>query len=260
MAGLAVTNDFMLSTATVMLGPQADLRSLNPTEHGIGLVKNFTLTSEPAYTELTQGVKNSIVASVMTSNPVKATMETYEYTAKNLSYALGLEGADGVTEYAVSTAVAAPGITAGSPAETSLPVESTVGFTANDYILINIDNDHNFIIRKISSTAGSPAALTVTEGIEQNVPAGATVKKVHSISVGSKNDQPFYAAKIAGKLADGTAVVVEIPKVRITRGFSFAFTSDNFANMPMEFTVYDLVAADPHYSEFNGDQARLYRI
>lgn len=258
MAGLANTNDFMLSTATVMIGPQEELFDLNPADHGIGLVKNFTATSEPAYTDLTQGVKNTIVFSVMTQNNVKASMEVYEYTAKNLAYSLGLEGADQMEALSVETTVAAPGVTAGSPGVTALTVASVTGFAAEDYILINLDNDDDFVIRKVTSTAGSPTALTVDKALP-DISAGAKVKKVHSIGIGSKEDQPFYAAKVAGKLANGDEVVVLIPKIRITKGFNFAFTTENYANLPLEFTVYDLVPTDTFYTEFDGDQARLFR-
>ena len=77
MAGEAKTNAFMLGTATVMLGAQADLFDLNPTEHSIGLVKNFNLQVDQTYTELTQGVQNQIVFSVRTGNKVMNTMEAY---------------------------------------------------------------------------------------------------------------------------------------------------------------------------------------
>ena len=42
MAGEAKTDSFMLGAATVMIGAMADLYDLNPTDHSIGLVKNFS--------------------------------------------------------------------------------------------------------------------------------------------------------------------------------------------------------------------------
>ena len=56
MAGFAVTNEFLLSTATVMIGATSALKSLEPGAHSIGLVKNFKLASDPKLIELTQGV------------------------------------------------------------------------------------------------------------------------------------------------------------------------------------------------------------
>lgn len=92
MAGEARTQAFSLAAATVMLGNQADLFSLEPDQNSIGLVKNFTATSTPTFLNLTQGVEGNTIASVMTNNVVKATMEVYEYTARNLAYALSLDG------------------------------------------------------------------------------------------------------------------------------------------------------------------------
>ena len=92
MAGEARTNAFSLAAATVMLGTQSELFNLEPDQNSIGLVKNFTATASPTFTNLTQGVEGNIVASVMTNNVVKATCEAYEYTARNIAYALSLDG------------------------------------------------------------------------------------------------------------------------------------------------------------------------
>lgn len=257
MAGKAKTNEFMLSTATVMIGLPAELHDLNPAEHSIGLVKNFTFTSEPAYTELTQGVKGSIVASVMTSNPVRATMEVYEYTAKNLGYALGIDGAQNLEPIVTTTTVSTAVDGDASPAPTTVSVTSATGIVQGDTIMIMIDNEDNFMIRKVTNVATN--TLTLSHAITQDIPLGAVVKKVNVIPVGSKDEQPYFAAKIAGVLVSGEKVVIEIPKIRIVRGFNMAFSVDNFGNLPMEFTLYDLVTTDTLYAEFPNEQARIYR-
>lgn len=61
MAGEAKSTSFVLGTATVMIGPRADVFELTPEEHSIGLVKNFTLSGDPSYLDLTHGVRNTIV-------------------------------------------------------------------------------------------------------------------------------------------------------------------------------------------------------
>ena len=252
MPGLAKTNDFMLGTATVMIGDMADLYDLNPTDHSIGLVKNFTMTSEPAYTELTQGVKNTIVASVMTANPVRCTMEAYEYTAKNLSYGLGIEGAADVVAQTVETTLSA----LIAAAATTLTVTSATGITVGSYIMILVDGEDNFVVRKVTNVASN--VLTVSQPLPA-IATGKVVRKVNMIEVGSKDDQPYYSAKIAGKLASGEELVILIPKIRIVRGFSLAFKSDDFGNMPLEFTVYDPVNADTFYNEFGGASAQIMK-
>lgn len=256
MPGLSKTNEFMLGTATVMLGPLDQLFDLNPEEHSIGLVKNFTILTEPGYTELTQGVQNTVVFSVLTSNPVRATMEAYEYTAQNLAYALGLQGTR--IEYDVQTEVDSD-IPGGSPGTTQLTVLSGLDFAEDDYIMIDllgIEKD-TLLIRKITEVNGN--TLTVDRPIKDDIPEGATVKKVYGLDVGSKTEQEFYAAKIAGRIANGTPVVLLLPKVRIVNGFNVAFTTDDFNNLPLEFTVYDQVRTDPFYTEFQGATGRLFR-
>lgn len=251
MPGNALTNQFMLNTATVMLGAQDDLFDLNPTDNSIGLVKNFTITAEPAYTELTQGVKNSIVYSVLTSNPVRATMEAYEFTSKNLGYALGLENADALDPLSVSTAT--DGI--GSPDDTTVNVDSATGLAINDYIMLKVDAEDEFYVRKITNVAGT--ILTVDKALPV-IPDGTPVLKVNMISGGSKADQPFFSAKIAGKLANGDPIVLLLPKLRIVKGFTMGFMTDNYGNLPLELTMYDLVPTDPFYTDFNGDQFRIF--
>ena len=252
MPGLAKTNELMLGTATVMIGPEADLFDLNPTEHSIGLVKNFSVTSDPTYTDLSQGVKNTLVYSVMTNNAIRASMETYEYTAQNIAYGLGLAGT--FVKNIVTTTVAAS-------VSTGLVLQVATGdgsdYSTGDVIMILNDTEDDFIVRKVVSVATD--TLTLNVAFAQTVALGATVKLVSTIGAGSKTEQPFYSAKIAGKLANGEAIVMLIPKLRVVQGFNLAFSSDDFANMPFEFTVYDLVNTDTHYSYFGGDTMHIVR-
>lgn len=251
MAGEAKTSKFMLGTATVMLGRPADLHILNPAEHSIGLVKNFRIQGQPGYTDLTQGVKQKKVFSVMTSNDITAAMEAYEYTAGNMMYSLGLEGFQ-ASATAVSTTTTASAI----GTATSLTVSSIVGFSNGDYVAIDLGDD-NVIVRRLSA-APATSNLTIGQALGQAIPSGATVRKLAVVNIGSKDEQPFLAAKIVGVLADSTKVTILAPKIRVTKGFSIGFTTDNFDNMPFEFSFYDLVTTDPFYTEFNGIQAKLF--
>ena len=250
--GLAKTNAFMLGAASVLIGPQASLFDLVPADHGLGLVKNFKISAEPAYTELTQGVKNSIVFSVLTKNTVRASMEVYEYTMKNLSYGLGLDGSGVVALTDSATTVA----TEVDPLDTVVPVVSATGIVADDYISINYGLDDRILIRKVVSVATNN--ITVTPAINVTVPVGSAVKQVTKVGVGSKVEQPFLSAMILGSLASGEQVAMAIPKLRVSKGFDMDFRTDNYGNLPFEFTIYDLVSTDPFYAQFNGDQAQVF--
>jgi hypothetical protein len=92
MAGEAKSIDFLVGTATIMLGAQADLRDFRPESHSIGLVKNVKLMAEASYIELTHGIRNSVVHSIKTGEPVRASSEVYEFNASNWTYALGFNG------------------------------------------------------------------------------------------------------------------------------------------------------------------------
>ena len=250
MAGEAKTSAFMLGAATVMIGKPDQLFDLNPEDHSIGLVKNFRITSEPSYTELTQGVKNQIVYSVMTGNAVKASMEAYEYTGRNIAYSLGLEGSSFAAQ-TVETDLSAPA----SATDTSVTVTDETGFSVGDYVMIQDGAEDKVYVRKLTAVAATN--LSFAQALPKALPAGTTVSKSNAISIGSKEEQPFLAAKIVGTLADGSENVILCPKIRITNGFSLGFTTDGFDNLPYEFSFFDQVSTDPFYSEFKGEQAKL---
>lgn len=249
MAGEALTDAFMLGTATLMLGPVADLDQLNPEEHSVGLAKNVTMKTTPGFTELTQGVKNTTVFSVQTSNKVMVSGEVYEYTTKNLAYSVGLDGSTFAPQSVESTVATQMALTLGITG-TAMVLATGGGtpFAADDDILIKIGNQDQVYLRKIVSK--STDTLTLNVGLPVAVPVGAVVQVVSVLGVGSKEDQPFLAAKIVGKLANGETIMIDIPKVRITSGASLAFKTDGYDNIPMELTVYDLVATDPFYTRF----------
>lgn len=250
MAGEAKTNSFMLGTATVMLGAQSDLFNLTPAQHSVGLVKNFRITGEPSYTELTQGVKNQQVYSVMTGNTIRASMEVYEYTESNIAYSLGLEGAS-ITPANVETTLSSPA----SVSDTSVSVADETGFAVDDYVLIQHGTDDEVYVRKLTTVAAGQ--LDFAEQLPAAAATGSSVRKANVIGIGSKQDQPFLSAKIVGTIANGKEVVILCPKIRITNGFSLGFTTDNFDNLPYEFSFYDVVATDPHFAQFQGEQAKL---
>ena len=257
MAGTAKTDDFMLGVATVMVGPQDKLFDLNPSEHSIGLVKNFSISSDPQYTNLTQGVKNSTVMSVMTNNQTTASMEVYEYTARNITYALGLDGSN-VTEMTDETTTDTTQ-DGSSSAVTDLSVTDSSIFSVDDFVMISINDDDHAYIRKVTGVDTTADDITLHASIGVNIPSGSKVKKINKIGVGSKDDQPFFAAKIVGKLANNKPVVVLLPKIRVVNGFNLTWGSQDFGNLPMEFTMFDLTTSDSNYSFFGGDMARILR-
>jgi len=275
MAGEARSIDFLVGTATIMLGLPADLRDFRPETHSIGLVKNVKLMAEATYIELTQGLRNSVVHSVKTGEPVRASAEVYEFNASNWSYALGFSGynvgipalnAGSATITAVTDAVALAGFLANSSTTGYVTFElSTVtNFAVGDYVLIQVGINDVVVPRKIiATTTGATPTITVDAPIKNIIiPIGVTVTKCLVVPVGRKSEQPFLAAKIVGNMADGREIAIEIPKLRVTKGFDVTFQTSDYANMPFEFTVYDQIPADVQYArfqeQFDGASAVVY--
>ena len=272
MAGEARSIDFLVGTATIMLGLPADLRDFRPETHSIGLVKNVKLMAEATYIELTQGIRNSVVHSIKTGEPVRASAEVYEFNASNWSYALGFSGynvgipalnAGSATITTVEALVPSGGILA--PADVTgyddFTLSTVTNFAVGDYVLIQVGYNDVVVPRRITTIAGS--VITVDAPIKNVAfPAGVTVNKCLVVPVGRKSEQPFLAAKIVGNMADGREIAIEIPKLRITKGFDVTFQTSDYANMPFEFTVYDQIPADVQYArfqeQFDGASAVVY--
>lgn len=253
----AKTNAFMLGEATVMLGPQADLYKLTPTNNGIGLVKNFQLVSDVGYVELTQGVQNNIVHSTMNKSMIRATFEVYEYTSKNLAYALGMDGS-GLTTNTVATTLSGAVTGSVTTPATSIDLTSATGLAQGDWILIQGAAQDDIYVTQIASLTGTTA--TVSPGIPAAVADDSVVRKVTRTALASSVEQPFLSMAAVGKLADGTQVKVVIPKIRVTKGFTMQFDTKNYGNMPFEATVYRPVSTDPVYTGFETRAADIFSV
>jgi hypothetical protein len=188
MAGEAKSIDFLVGTATIMLGAQADLRDFRPESHSIGLVKNVKLMAEASYIELTQGIRNSVVHSIKTGEPVRASSEVYEFNASNWAYALGFNGysvSQTELETTVTTAVAS------SPLGTdTFDVAATAGYTVGDYVMVQVGYDDTVIPRKIIATTAT--TMQFDAPIKNvDIPVGAKIRRCLVVPVGRKSEQPF---------------------------------------------------------------------
>lgn len=256
MAGEAKTNEFLLTTATVMLGPSEDVFGLVPDLHSIGLVKNVQVNGETSFVELTQGIQNAVVAAVNTGNQTRISAEVYEYTARNLAYGAYLDGTlpefDAYTDNVYELANDSTSATGTSIA---LATGDGTDFVAGDYVILQDDLQPDKVhVGKVASKATDTLTLTAGTAIPAATSflgARTTVRRVHGIKFGSVAKQPTYGAKLVGLLPEsGEPVTLIFPKVKVTKGLSLAFQTDNFSNMPFEFTPYALTLSDAHYGEF----------
>jgi hypothetical protein len=266
MPGLAKTSRFLLSQATVMVGATSALNSLNPSAHALGLVKNFQVVNEPSYTELMQGTMNEVVESIKTNDALRCSAEIYEYTPKNLAYAAGLDGtaltATNQVDFALDVDVAAAASTV------VVTGDATSEISAGSFIVIqdsgvNSDSAH---IARVATAAVAAGKTTITLAAGFAVPAGVTfskltskVRHIEKLEIGGDAYQPYLSMKVVGVLPkDGRAIVMLFPKVKITKGLSLTFQTDNFSNMPFEFTPYPLVQEDALYTVYPGRRMILF--
>ncbi|MGH6957626.1 MAG: hypothetical protein ACREEW_13255 [Caulobacteraceae bacterium] len=264
--GDAKTAEFLLSTATLMIGPQADVMALNPTDHSLGLVKNVTAEYSPTFVELTQGITAQTVMSVNTASQSKISAEVYEYNATNLAYGAGLDGSTVSTpnplkSYALETAIAGGGVSvalvAGKGADWAIGNYGVLADTTQP------DRIHVFKVSGIATdtlTVDAAYAIPTTGGDDAWPVATTVIYLVNSIGVGGVVAQPTFGAKIVGVMPDnGEPVTLIFPKVKITKGLSLAFQTKDFSSMPFELQPYALLPTDPFYADFGSKTWKVLR-
>lgn len=257
----SITNQFNIGVSTVMVGPMKDVLNLTPEEHSIGLIKNFSLTSETNEVTLTQGLRNTQVDSQVTAVTTQMTMEVYEYTAKNMAYAAQLAGENFTLtgNYSLKTAITG-GVSATSVVLSDVPNAHQGDLSQGDVIALQCTGEKDYdkvYLATVNSASWSAdkeeddSVGTLTITLDKAIPSGwsfAVGDKcflVNLIPVGSDEAQPYYGVKIVGILPNGNEPVTIIcPKAKITAGFNIGFTTDNYGNMPFEFTPYDLTKED----------------
>jgi len=245
----AKTNKFILSEAAVMLGPQADLYNMNIATHGIGLTKNLQFQEETTFTDLTQGSTNQIVSTTKTGSNVTVGFEVYEYTAANMAYAMGLNGAGLSTQTVASTMASA---LTGTGSEVAFPLTSATGFAQGDYIAADTGSGE-VIIRKIVSIATNTITVDKPLAVGQDLASGAKVYVTNFVQAGGFDPSTFMAMKLLTRTTSGDEIAVYIPKVRVTKGLNLSATSSDYSNLPFEVQAFALVSTDSFFSEF-GDK------
>jgi hypothetical protein len=110
-------------------------------------------------------------------------------------------------------------------------------------------------VGKIQSIATNTLTLASGYGMTSDntgwAVATTNVLKVRNIQVGSLAKQNRFGIKIVGIMPEsGQPATLIFPKAAITKGLSMSFQTDNFSNLPFEFTPYALAASETFYSDF----------
>lgn len=242
MPGAALTGRFHFTTATLCIAPMAQQKAINPLTHAVGLVKNVRVEATPSKVDLTQGIMNDVVATVTNGMPITGSAEVYEYTAKNFLYGLSQDPAAVVT-------MAEPAAVTGAVAAGATTATTGATFAVGDWGYLQEALDDQIHIFKVSAfSAGTVtfAGYPVPTGL--SFTTNARIGKFNKIDADPSKANNNFAVRIIGVATDNnTPVTLHFPKCRITRGFSMGFSSDNFSNMPFEWTPMTPVPTDAGY-------------
>lgn len=228
MAGEAQTTQFNVSSATLMLGEMGHGLDLTPELHSVGLVKDVSISVTKERIELGQGITNDTVDSQVTGNTTSVSANVYEYTAKNLAYAAGIDGREMKAGKAYKLAAALnPGATT---ATITSDIDISSEFAEGQDVMIQAKNsgadDHVALLRVASSnyvppSGGSKASgtITLTEGLgaseQVNVGAkafvaGTTFQLGETLDATAENLATAIAAADAGVTATASGAVVTV--------------------------------------------------
>jgi hypothetical protein len=259
MAGEAKTNQFLLSVGTVMIGDSAKTMELTPELNSIGLTKNVSVTVDMGFVDLTQGLDDQVVCSVNTRNQARVAAEVYEFTARNIAYANGLNATGTDFDANTATLELSADVTG---AASDIDLVDASDLSAGDFFVIQGGESSDMVhVCKVDSIATN----TVTLADGYTIPAGtafaaatARVYKVHDLDVGGSKPQATFGVKIVGLMAkDQSPITLIFPKVKITNGLGVSLTNSDFSNMPFEFMPYALLPGDAYYADFAGKQGKI---
>ena len=265
---------FVIGNATVMLAPYTeDVFALTPDDHSVGMVKAVTMTQSSDQIMLKNGVAQLTVDTVRSNVAMATSFEGYEFSARNIMYALGLDGTVVQRLRGRLTAAVAAAGTALSvesypvPGEAESLIDDVSDLPVGGTLLLQRASEPDFVYpAKISATTTGSGPYDVTIGALPtgiSFEIGDTVWVVNEIEAGSFDQDDFFCAKIVGKLsANDEPIMVVIPKMKITNGFNLSFSETDYSNLPFEIEPIVMtkseVSSRPTLTGFENMLAKAY--
>lgn len=241
-------NKFVIGNATVMLAPYTeDVFALTPEAHSVGMVKAVTITQEADQIMLKNGIAQSTVDSQKSNVTMTTTFEGYEFGAKNLMYALGLQGSVVKRLRGRLTAAAAAAATSLSvesypvPGDAASLIDAVGDIPLGATLLLQKADspDNVYPVKTTAVATGAGPYMVTIEALPVGISfqAGDTVWVVNEIETGSIEQDKYFCAKIVGLLsANNEPIVVVIPKLKVAKGFNLNFSETDYSNMPFELS------------------------
>ena len=247
---------FVIGNATVMLAPiTEDVFALTPDDHSIGMVKAVTITQEADQIMLKNGVAQATVDTTKSNVNMGATFEGYEFNARNMMYALGLQGTSvkrlrGSLDAAVAAAATSFDVNSNPvPGDPDSLIDAVGDIPDGAQLLLQRANEPDFIYpcKATAATTGSGPYTVTVDALPTGISFAAadTVWIVNEIDAGATYQDEYFCAKIVGTLsANEEPIVVVMPKLKVARGFNLSFSETDYSNMPFELTPLVMTKAE----------------
>lgn len=266
---------FVIGNATVMMAPYSEnVFGLNPDDHSVGMVKAVTIEQAADQIALRNGIQQITVDSQKSNVNLTTTFEGYEFSARNMMYALGVQGA--IVKRLrgkLTAAVLAGGLTLSVesfpvPGDPTSLIDAISDLPVGARLLVQKANQpDNVIPLTITAVTTGAGPYVVTFGTSKpttvTFAAGDIVWVVNEIDAGATKQDEYFCVKIVGTLsANQEPIVVVMPKVRVSRGFNLSFSETDYSNLPFELTPFIMakseVTARPELVGFDKTIAKAY--
>jgi hypothetical protein len=244
--GLPQGNQLILNEGTLLLGPMGDMLDLEETTHSVGMLKGLTIQNTRNFTALQAGVRQRKVANILTEDSWMITADSFEYSARQLSYLMGGDGSKYSTQKVLATTTTAAVLTGAS----TMPVASAADLAVGTFIIVEQANDKSGMIYRIESITAN--SVTLDRPTVLAYASGAKVHVVESIQADdvSCNGATYLSAKIMTHAADCTPFLILAAKVQITSGINLKLGADGYASTPIEITVLTPSRQDASYDMY----------
>lgn len=247
---------FVIGNATVMLAPYTeDVFALTPDDHSVGMVKAVTITQEADQIMLKNGVTQTTVDTVKSNVNMNTSFEGYEFNAKNIMHALGLQGSvvrrlRGQLDTAVATAgTSLSVISYPVPGDADSLIDDVADIPDGAQLLIQKADQPDFVYpaKATAATTGTGPYVVTIDALPTGVSfeVGDVVWVVNEIDAGSTEQDEYFCAKIVGTLSSNDEpIVVVMPKLKVARGFNLSFSETDYSNLPFELTPLVMTASE----------------
>ena len=245
--GTPVTNDFMVGTAELRLGPLNMANKLTQA-HSVGLIDTVTMEVSQESVELKAGFPKALIDTAVSEQVSSLTATLREYSRRNLGVLLG----EGILASATAVETTVPGTA--SAGDTSLTVTSAASISASDVVVVYPKaRPEEISVCRVDSIATDTLTFDAGTPLLHNVDGGADEVNVyvsHATPIGAVSETNYFSAQVVTlDRSKGKPIGFNFWKAAVSSGMNLQLGSDDFASTDLSISFLE-----PTISEYSAGQ------